>query len=129
MKKLILGVLLFLGTIGGIFSQGNQVSKTFVKVIDVKGDILVDIKNSKINTSTWNGNYIKFEVKVTANTSESTISALAASGRYNIEQTIENGIIRITMPKLNIAVKSIIEIFEISIFLPNGVVFLNDLKM
>ena len=129
MKKLILGVLLFLGTIGGVLSQNSQASKTFIRVFDVKGELMVDIRNSKINTSTWNGNCVKFELKVLANATESTINALAAAGRYNIEQSVENGVTRFTMPKSSITVKSVVESFEINIFLPNGVVFLNDLKM
>jgi hypothetical protein len=129
MKKLILGVLLFLGTIGGVFSQGNQVSKTYIRVFDVKGEMFVDIKNSKINTSTWNEKSVKFELKVIANTSEATINALSSAGRYNIEQTVENGVVKFTMPKSTISVRSVVESYEINIFLPVGVIFLNDLKL
>jgi hypothetical protein len=127
MKKLILGVLLFLGTIGGIFSQST---KTIIKTVNVEtSELLVDIKNSKVKTVSWDKDYAKIVIAINSSATEQIISSLFVSGRYNIETITENGLTKIVMPKINIIIKSITESFEIEVFIPQGVVFVNDLKM
>ncbi|NBO22361.1 hypothetical protein EBU94_03335 [bacterium] len=127
MKKLILGVLLFLGTIGGVFSQST---KSIIKTVNVEtSELLVDVKNSKVKALTWDKDYVKIVITINASATEQILNNLFATGRYNVETVIENGVTRIVMPKTNITVKSITEFYEFEVFAPQGVIFVNDLKM
>ena len=102
-KAFCLFVFLIIANI--TFSQSDSF-KTLVKSMDPKetSAINFDFRNKGIESGTWEEEFIRVELEVTANFPEAVLSQLLKAGRYNLSSSVDGEVFNIIAPNLDQAV-------------------------
>lgn len=89
MKKTMLFLALLL-TASATFAQ-KQSDKTLVKTMDPKGTSSVnfDFRHKGVESASWDEDFIRVELEVTANFPEAVLGQLVKAGRYTLSSEIE----------------------------------------
>lgn len=89
MKKAMLFLAVLL-TASATFAQ-KQSDKTLVKTMDPKGTSSVnfDFRNKGVEFASWDEEFIRVELEVTANFPEAVLGQLVKAGRYTLSSEIE----------------------------------------
>ena len=83
--------------------------------------MLIDFDCEK-SISTWNSDYVKIEIVIASNLSQTTLESLLKTNRYSLESRIENQIQLITLPNLKplkIGNTQLNEKFKIKVWIPD----------
>jgi hypothetical protein len=97
MKNLILSVL-FLFTTLLVFGQSEKILLKSFQL--TAGNISIDVNIDK-TIYNWDKNYIKLELQIKSNISQTSLDKITNLGVFNFESKVENSTQIITIPKLN----------------------------
>jgi hypothetical protein len=97
MKNLILSVL-FLFTTLLVFGQSEKILLKSFQLTAENISIDVNIDKTIYN---WDKNYIKLELQIKSNISQTSLDKITNLGVFNFESKVENSTQIITIPKLN----------------------------
>ena len=97
MKNLILSVL-FLFTTLLVFGQSEKILLKSFQLTAENISIDVNIDKTIYN---WDKNYIKLELQIKSNISQTSLDKITNLGVFNFESMVENSTQIITIPKLN----------------------------
>ena len=118
MKNLILLIFLLLTN----YTLFGQSEKTLIKTFPLNTtEIMFDFDCEK-SISTWNSDYVKIEIVIASNLSQTTLESLLKTNRYSLESRIENQIQLITLPNLKplkIGNTQLNEKFKIKVWIPD----------
>jgi|LakMenEpi03Aug12_release.lakeMendotaPanAssembly.Ray.scaffolds.fasta_scaffold222315_2 hypothetical protein len=97
MKNLILSVLFLFPTLL-VFGQSEKILlKSFQLTAN---NISIDVNIDK-TIHNWDRNYIKIELQIKSNISQTSLDKINNLGMFNFESKVENSTQIITLPKLN----------------------------
>jgi hypothetical protein len=97
MKNLILSVLFLFPTLL-VFGQSEKILlKSFQLAAN---NISIDVNIDK-TIHNWDRNYIKIELQIKSNISQTSLDKINNLGMFNFESKVENSTQIITLPKLN----------------------------
>jgi hypothetical protein len=111
-----------------LFTQTSfaQSQKTFVKSLAAhSSSIFVDLEGAA-DISEWSETFIRVTTTIKIrNFNEDILKRLISVGRYTLETTTEDGVMRISMPKLarkvTIKGQALNEVLTYEIFVPSGI--------
>ena len=106
MKKAMLFLALLL-IASATFAQKKS-DKTLVKTMDPKGTTSVnfDFRNKGVESVSWDEDFIRVELEVTANFPEAVLGQLVKAGRYTLSSEIEGESFTIKAKNLEKSVSS-----------------------